>query len=360
MVREDNVTSTSLGLLSYRDPESDRCYYWSRNVTIADSFAIEDNRFGITGLRTSSVVTRFEQLSYYLDEVLGNDWYVAMIFLTTACAISAAAWLYATSYFCSTQFRPFRLFVGAIVGVFLPLFEALGTIFIHTSEWCAIEGCTMGRSTWFSIASTGCFLVAGICFCTMENWPGPQGGDETEKDLWADEKKHKQRRRSSRSRRTSKSRLGSGQRKRNSQRPSRGSKRRSSKDAWIIDVEKSNGETSRELEEGTSDEYSQNRPPYDLSSDREDPPPPPSRRASGSARSSRSAKQSPKSSPGSHRKSLKGNSGHQKQRNSTKNRKSFEFPAPPPGTNIDITHTTVPSDHEESGHLRSIMPAPQY
>lgn len=177
-VREDNATATVLGMFSYRDDESGRCYWW-----LDDSVSIEVS----SGNETENVlIPGSDQITHYLTEVLGRDWYVAMVFCGVALGLSVLVFLYATSFYCSTQVRACRSIVAVIVGIFLPVFQAVGTTLVFRSEWCDLEGCTLGRSTIFSIVAGCSFLCAGICFWAMDNWPGQNALEDMEKKrTWA-------------------------------------------------------------------------------------------------------------------------------------------------------------------------------
>jgi hypothetical protein len=180
-VREDNATATVLGMFSYRDDESNSCYWW-----FDDSISFKVDEFDSGNETEIILIPGSDQITHYLTEVLGNDWYVSMIFCGVALGLSVLVFLYATSYYCSTQVRACRSILAVIVGIFLPLFQAVGTTLVFTSEWCDLEDCTVGRSTIFSIVAGCSFLCAGICFWAMDNWPGQNGLEDMEKKrTWA-------------------------------------------------------------------------------------------------------------------------------------------------------------------------------
>lgn len=237
-VRQDGVMATALGILSYRDPETNQCYFWGDDSVVGE---IQVGNETITG-----EISGGEQIEYYLTEVLGGYWFLAMGFLGTAVALSICVFSYATSYHCSTQVKPCRIFTGFIAGVILPLLQAVGTTFAHTNEWCDLEGCSMGRSTIFSICATCCFLVTGICFWTMHPWPGQKTLDDMEqKRTWYDpdyQSRKKDRRRSSRKSSSS---------NRNNSRKNRSSKNNHPRE---IEVEESDETMHRDLEEGSESE----------------------------------------------------------------------------------------------------------
>jgi hypothetical protein len=183
-VREDNATATVLGMFSYRDDESGSCYWWfddSVSIEVVDEFS--------SGNETETEIVLIpgsDQITHYLTEVLGRDWYVAMIFCGVALGLSVLVFLYAVSFYCSTQVRACRSIIAVIVGIFLPVFQAVGTTLVFRSYWCDEEGCTVGRSTIFSIVAGFSFLGAGICFWAMDNWPGQNALEDMDKKrTWA-------------------------------------------------------------------------------------------------------------------------------------------------------------------------------
>lgn len=202
VVRSDNTTATTLGMLSYRDAETDRCYWWSGDAADTEDIAevssetvvnIDNNGTYISFLNdginaTSEPIDTSggnananDEIIFYLTEALGQDWRVSMGLCGAALGLGVIIFLYSTSFFCSTQVRGFRVFLGALVGVVMPLFMGLGTVMVHQSEWCDILGCSMGRSTIFSIVAAVSFLLSGIFYWTMENWPGQKELDDMEK-----------------------------------------------------------------------------------------------------------------------------------------------------------------------------------
>jgi len=233
-VRQDGVVATALGILSYRDPETNQCYFWGDDSVVGE---IQVGNETITG-----EISGGKQLEYYLTEVLGEDWFLAMGLLGTAVALSLCVFSYATSYYCSTQVKPCRIFTGVIAGVFLPLLQAVGTTFAHTNEWCDLEGCSMGRDTIFSICATCCFVGAGICFWTMQHWPGQTTLDDMEKKRTWYDPYYQSHRRSSRKSSSS---------NRNNSRKSRSSKKNPPRE---IEVEESDETMHRDLEEGSESE----------------------------------------------------------------------------------------------------------
>jgi len=171
VVRDDNTTATALGMLSYKDAETDRCYYWTDSATAA----VDDTNeivFGANITNITNVTNNNEEIMFYLNETLGHDWIISLGLCGAALCLGLIIFLHSTSLYCSTQVNGFRVFLGALVGFVMPLLQGLGTGLIHQSQWCDIEGCTIGRSTIFSIVAAICFLLSGIFYWTMENWPG--------------------------------------------------------------------------------------------------------------------------------------------------------------------------------------------
>ena len=190
MTRADNVTTTTLGLFSYKDPETNGCYYWSNDeLVVGGSVDIKDGEVLITGIYSEAIWNGNQQAQYYLQEVLGEDWYKVMGLCCAAWALSVLSFLYGTSYYCSTQVKAARCFVGCLVGICLPILQGLGTMFIYTSDWCDVEGCSIGRTTYYSIGASVAFLLAGINFWSMEKWPGQSVLDDLDESRgWETEK----------------------------------------------------------------------------------------------------------------------------------------------------------------------------
>lgn len=234
MTRADNVTTDTLGLFSYKDAETNRCYYWTIDeLVVGGSTAVKDGST-ITGIYSEAVWNGNQQAQYYIQSVLGEDWYTAMGFCCAAWGLSVLVFLYGTSYYCSTQVKACRCFTGCLVGICLPLLQGLGTMFVYTSEWCDVEGCSMGRTTYFSIGAAAAFFLAGINFWTMEHWPGQSVLDDLDENRgWETEKKKK------------KPKVDNYGRKKQDKNRSR----KFSGDAWVIEVEKSAAETSRDIED---------------------------------------------------------------------------------------------------------------
>lgn len=160
VVREDGATATSIGMASYQD-DTGKCYYWTdvieTNVLLGGSTTLSGN----------------DQIEHYVTEVLGNNWFIVYGLCATAFAFSLLAFMYSVSYCCSTQVRPARALWGFIV-IVIAAVQGVGISWIYNAPWCSDldGGCTMGRSTIWGIVACACFLVSGICFLAMSDYPG--------------------------------------------------------------------------------------------------------------------------------------------------------------------------------------------
>lgn len=204
-----SAISDSIGMVSFRDMDTGRCFYWWQDYTVENLVDIEINMdFGFVSdqeTTTKTIEGSGEQLVHHLLDVLGNDWFVPMGFFAAATGMALLFVVYSISYCCSTQVKACRFFTGVLVAVFLPLFQGLGTLLLFKSEWCDIQGCSLGRSTIFSIVAAILFLLSGVFFFIMENWPGQKELDKIDEERrnWeSDEpykkKKQRQSRRQSR------------------------------------------------------------------------------------------------------------------------------------------------------------------
>lgn len=265
MVRIDNTTATTLGMLSYRDAETDRCYWWTGDTEVADDSApiandpnetivVVDSETTVvfdtdfTSMLTNdtyvtSDTNTNDEIIFYLNETLGQDWRVSIGLCGSALGLGVIIFLYSTSFLCSTQVKGFRIFLGALVGFLMPLLMAIGTVMVHQSEWCDIYGCSMGRSTIFSIVAAVCFVVSGIFYWTMENWPGQEELDDMEKKRTWTSEIHKNKRSSDRN----KSRGDS---------PSNNHSNRSSRRTDHTGGTHYNDITSREIDDGSDNDFS--------------------------------------------------------------------------------------------------------
>jgi len=178
-VREDGVLSNQVGLFSYQqtvdETGSDQqasqisCYYWFETETIV-------------GEKPFDQLDGAEQLQYYIQTVLGSQWYPSILLLSLSTILALLVFLYVMSYCCSTQVFPIRFFTGLFISIILTLLQGLGTYLIYSSEWCNNSGdeefgggyCTMGRSTIFSIVAGCCYLFSGLFFISTSDYPGIQ------------------------------------------------------------------------------------------------------------------------------------------------------------------------------------------
>jgi len=186
-VREDSVTSYQVGLFSYQqqllnETEASSqaaspisCYYWFETIVGEEPFEQLDGA---------------EQLQYYIQTVLGSQWYPSILLLSLSTILALLVFLYVMSYCCSTQVFGIRFFTGLFISIILTLLQGLGTYLIYSSEWCNNSGdeefgggyCTMGRSTIFSIVASGCYFLSGLCFIVTTDYPGKQQLQELRSD----------------------------------------------------------------------------------------------------------------------------------------------------------------------------------
>ena len=194
VVRQDGQTANGFGFLTYKDSNTGQCYYWSDNSVesipyegnitepsnttetsdesdTTDAIDVSDENVN-NATNATNLVSTVEQFTQYLFEVLGKDWYVAMAFAGGAFILAAFLFLYSLSFFCSVQVKGCRFLLAMLSGIVLVLLQALGTTFVFLSDWCDMEGCGIGRTTIFSMAAGLSFLISGIFFRKMTDWPG--------------------------------------------------------------------------------------------------------------------------------------------------------------------------------------------
>merc|ERR1712238_546331 len=116
-----------------------------------------------------------EQLEYYLQTVLGSQWYPSILLLSLSTFLALLVFLYVISYCCSTQVFGIRFFTGLFISIVLTLLQGLGTYLVYASEWCnETDICTIGRSTIFSIVASCCYFLSGLLFIFTSDFPGKQ------------------------------------------------------------------------------------------------------------------------------------------------------------------------------------------
>ena len=152
------IKSNKIGLLSYLDPDTDQCYYWTNQLQ---------------GLEPFTTMYGTDQIIYYIQTVLGSNWYPVISLCGLAAVLSFMTFLYIISYCCSTQVRGVRSFTGLFISIIITLCQVIGTYLIYDSNWCNDEfKCTIGRSTIFSIVASCCYFVSGLFFIFMTDYPG--------------------------------------------------------------------------------------------------------------------------------------------------------------------------------------------
>ena len=136
-----------------------------------------------------------DQIIYYIQDVLGSNWYPVILLCSSATILSFLTFLYIISYCCSTQVRGIRLFVGLFISIIITLLQVIGTYLIYDSNWCnnnnslsleleeegSLESeCNIGRSTIFSIVASCCYFLSGLFFIFMSDYPGKKRLNENE------------------------------------------------------------------------------------------------------------------------------------------------------------------------------------
>lgn len=141
--------ANKLGFFMYTNIDTGQCYYWS------------DNTFA----------TIEDQITFYINNVLGSDWYQSINLAWSATSVSLLFFLYAISYCCSSQVRPVRYVLGIFIGIVVVVFQGL-CFLVYGSEWCDRYQCTFGRSAGFAVGAATCFLLSGIMWCLTTDYPG--------------------------------------------------------------------------------------------------------------------------------------------------------------------------------------------
>lgn len=163
-VRQDGEMATRLGLASYMEMDSGRCYYWTDDILYPQSNNATTGSLPI-------ILEPDQQLEYYVQDVLGSQWYPSIALSVTAVLISFLWFLYVTSYCCSTQVRGVRIFNGFMVALVFVAVQGLTFVFLGT-EWCDTNQCQVGRTAGFAYASCVAFFLSGAAFIFMSNYPG--------------------------------------------------------------------------------------------------------------------------------------------------------------------------------------------
>lgn len=159
VVRQDGLTADRLGIITYQ-LENGGCYFYDQDIIVNVTDSIFPRRY-----------SGEDQLSFYVTEVLGPNWYSIIALAAASTIVCVLVFLYISSYCCSTQVRGVRMFTGLFLSIIVVTLQGL-TFLIFSSKWCENEGCAVGRSAAFSIAAASCLFASGIFFCTMNNYPG--------------------------------------------------------------------------------------------------------------------------------------------------------------------------------------------
>jgi hypothetical protein len=157
-VRQDGVMAERLGLLSYTDMDTGRCYFWNDTILVNTTGSL----FPLDGE---------EQLENYVRHVLGSQWYPSIALATTAVVLSLLWFCYVTTYCCSTQVRGVRFFSGFMIAIVFVTVQGL-TFLVLSTSWCDINQCETSRTVGFTYASCVCFFLSGCAFLLMSNYPG--------------------------------------------------------------------------------------------------------------------------------------------------------------------------------------------
>lgn len=140
-------STLELGLVTFANPEGE-CYFYN------EGFDPD------------------KQIEWYVNQ-LTRDWHTAR-----ACAgigVTLGSWmlLYSASLTCSAQASPIRR-TAAFICTILAAIQGLAFLLFATS-FCEDRGCKFSRTAGFCVASTFSYLVAGLCFASMTNFPGELG-----------------------------------------------------------------------------------------------------------------------------------------------------------------------------------------
>ncbi|KAG7340653.1 hypothetical protein IV203_024196 [Nitzschia inconspicua] len=160
-VRQDGALATRLGLLSYTEMGTGQCYFWTDTLP----------RGTVPG--KYSPVYGEQQFEYYMQEVLGSQWYLTIGLSATAVGISLVCFVYVTTYCCSTQVHAIRLFSGLMVALIFVTVQGL-TFLVLSTDWCVDNQCETSRTTGFSFASIVSFFLSGCAFLFMTDYPGKE------------------------------------------------------------------------------------------------------------------------------------------------------------------------------------------
>jgi hypothetical protein len=160
-VRQDGVMATELGLLSYTEMDTGKCYYWT-DIIVTNTTG---SRFPLVPLDGD------KQLEYYVRNVLGRQWYPSIVLATTAVVISLLWFIYVSSFCCSTHVRGLRMFTGFMIAIVFVSIQGLTFLALSTS-WCDNNQCVTGRTAGFTYAACVCFFLSGCAFFFMSDFPG--------------------------------------------------------------------------------------------------------------------------------------------------------------------------------------------
>lgn len=132
----------------------------------------------------TDTISAYDQIQQYWD-ILGLTWRKAAFYAAVAVVFSVGFLFYTTSFCCSSQVREIRYRHGFLLSIFLPARYVNGfllslfllimqgsTFIVFGSSFCDENGCTFGRSAWFSVVAIVWYLDAGIAFLVTRDYPG--------------------------------------------------------------------------------------------------------------------------------------------------------------------------------------------
>ncbi|KAG7373338.1 hypothetical protein IV203_034062 [Nitzschia inconspicua] len=168
-VRQDGALATRLGLLSYTEIGTGQCYFWTDTLP----------RGTVPG--KLSPVYGDQQFEYYMQEVLGSQWYLTIGLSATVVGISLVWFVYVTTYCCSTHVHAARLFTGLMIALIFVTLQGL-TFLVLSTDWCVDNQCETSRTTGFSFASIVSFFLSGCAFLFMTDYPGKEALETLDED----------------------------------------------------------------------------------------------------------------------------------------------------------------------------------
>lgn len=121
------------------------------------------------------------QLSVYWNFV-GHAWVIASILTWISVALSWFYFFYSLSFCCSAQHKVFRNTSGFLLAGVLTIFQC-STFVVYGEPFCKSNNCSFSRGSGTSIGAAVCFVIAGLGFFRMRDYPGKNGLSKDEHQL---------------------------------------------------------------------------------------------------------------------------------------------------------------------------------